>query len=292
MSKFLFITFSGTGNTGFAAAEIIKALEDIGASATCLEMEKLLQSPEPRLPEDDQYVGILFPVHAFNAPPLVEEFIRRLPASTKHRNYFLIKTAGSPWANGGSTSRVQNLLARKKWHLQYEAVIPMPSNFAVSYPDEIIKLNLHYAKLQAELIAKDLHGGKRRILPKPLQLSLLSELGRIEHIGARMYGHYLKVEDNCIHCGKCLRDCPTRNISFSDGRFSFGWHCTFCMRCSFFCPVQAFNNRHLGRAVMLKRPFDLKKIAADDSIAMADIQDDNQSQIKNLREFYQREGVI
>ncbi|MDE6399069.1 MAG: hypothetical protein K2L51_07090, partial [Clostridiales bacterium] len=44
---------------------------------------------------------------------------------------------------------------------------------------------------------------------------------------------------NCLHCNKCVRDCPTNNIKVEDGKFTFGKKCLMCTRCSFLCPADA-----------------------------------------------------
>lgn len=40
---------------------------------------------------------------------------------------------------------------------------------------------------------------------------------------------------------KCVRDCPTHNIYYEDGKIKFRHSCQMCMRCSFFCPVDAIS---------------------------------------------------
>ena len=292
MDSIQIIGFSGTGNTRYVTDALIRSLASQGVEAEYHEMEKFMLLSKGERTQDAFLTGIAFPVHAFNAPPLVEKFIRQLPASQLPRKYFLIKTAGSPWAYGGSTSHLQKILARKNWHLQYEALVPMPSNFLMGYTEGFIKMNLLYLQRQVEKITYELIGGKRRKLPNDILLHSLSYLGRVEHMGAKIYGRYLKVESNCIQCGQCFRDCPTRNIKYEDGKFRFGWKCTLCMRCSFRCPVQAFSHKHLGKAVMLKPPYDLKRILADEAIHATDIRDNSLSYMKDLRNFYHREGLL
>ncbi len=286
------LTFSGSGNTQFVVDAVIRSLSAQGVEAISYPMEKFHASPDKAKIVDDFMVGIAFPVHAFNAPPLVEKFVRDLPVSPTPKKYFILKTAGSPWALGGTTTRLQRILARKNWHLQYEALVPMPSNFAVRYPDSFIKLNLQLALRQADRIASDLIAGKKRILPSLFPAGMMSSLLRIEHLGAKFYGHYLKVESNCTLCGRCFRECPTRNITYKDGKFSFGWKCTLCMRCSFDCPVQAYSHKHLGKVLNVKPPYALQRILEDQSIAAADIRDDRIPYMKDYRNFCQREGLL
>ena len=62
---------------------------------------------------------------------------------------------------------------------------------------------------------------------------------RVEHWGGRLIGRGYKVTDKCIKCQKCVRECPTHNITFENGKLKFGKNCLICTRCSFHCPANA-----------------------------------------------------
>ena len=63
---------------------------------------------------------------------------------------------------------------------------------------------------------------------------------RIQWWGGRFNGRFYKViNDKCIKCFKCINDCPSKNISFKDGKFKFGGQCLMCQRCIMYCPKQA-----------------------------------------------------
>ena len=114
-----------------------------------------------------ELIGIAFPVHGFNPPWIVEETFRKLELP-QHKRYFILKTAGDPFINGGMTTFLQNLLRKKLWKLQYEALVPMPANLFIRYTDSFIKLNAQMAVKQAESIATDLMEGRSRVLPNQL----------------------------------------------------------------------------------------------------------------------------
>ncbi len=286
------LVFSGTGNTLFAAEEIAVRLRALGCEADIAALEGFRRQNARRAWPEADLVGIGYPVHAFNAPPLVERIISQMPVSATHRDCFLLRTAGSPWGNGGPTERVRALLHAKKLHVRYEALVPLPSTFAVRYPDVFIKLNLLHALRQCEAIARDLASGKRRLRHSSLPLQLLAALFRAEHTGARFYGRLLRADSSCTACGLCASDCPTGNISMHQGKPHFGWNCTFCMRCSHRCPVQAISHRLTGRKLMIRDRFDLRRILADDSIEPMDINASAPPYLKDFRDFYRREGLL
>jgi ferredoxin len=287
----LIITFSGTGNTQFVVDALVNILIEHEIAATTVPLEKLLHHPKYQELMAADLIGIAFPVHAFNPPPLVEKIIQQLPQTTA-RNCFILKTSGSPFAMGGTTSRLKGILKKRRWNLKYEVLVPMPSNFVARYPDSFMKLNAEMALKQVEQIAQELLNEDWKTIPASRLATIICILLRMERIGAVFYGHYLKVEKSCIKCGRCVRDCPTKNIKCQEGKFSFGWKCTLCMRCSFFCPVQAFNHKHVGRFTMSKPPFNLQQLLDNPTIKPADMMDDKISNMKDFRQFWFRAGIL
>ena len=291
MKSILILSFSGTGNTQFVVDALVKSLIEKGLSATSYPMEILpFEKNIDGLLSADM-IGIAFPVHAFNPPPLVEKIIKQLP-KTILKKCFILKTSGSPFAMGGTTSRLKSILTKRNWILKHEVLVPMPSNFIVSYTPEFIKLNLEMAIKQADKIAKDLIEENWSIIPAGKLAILLCAIMRIERIGAKFYGHYLKVGSNCIKCGKCVKNCSTRNIKFSEGKFTFGWKCTLCMRCSFGCPVQAYSHKHFGKLTMVSKPYNLLSILNNPGLKTADIMDDKIPNIKDFRRYWFIAGVL
>jgi hypothetical protein len=64
------------------------------------------------------------------------------------------------------------------------------------------------------------------------------------------------------------------------------------MRCSFDCPVQAFNHKFGLKKIMINPPYNLKQIQSNPSIKPADITDDSIPNMKDFRQFWFRFGVI
>jgi len=57
-------------------------------------------------------------------------------------------------------------------------------------------------------------------------------------------------EAQCIHCKKCVQECPTEAAKFDDqGKFTVFWHhCRMCQHCMLICPTRALRltNRNFG----------------------------------------------
>ena len=292
MQSVSILTFSGTGNTQFVVDALLQSLTGKGMAATSIVWERLSGDPSRNAILAADVIGIAFPVHAFNPPPLVEKLARQLPVSPRWQDCFILKTSASPFAYGGTTTGLKRILRAKQLRLRQEFLVPMPANFAQRYADDFIKLNLKMALHQVERIAGDLIEGKKRILPALPQYQILSSMMLVERLGARLFGHHLKAGPSCTQCGLCARDCPTRNIRLAGGSIRFGWNCTFCMRCSFRCPVQAISHQFTGRALMIKPPYDLKGILADPEIKPIDIDSGKYSYLKEFRNFYRETGII
>ena len=63
---------------------------------------------------------------------------------------------------------------------------------------------------------------------------------RIQWWGGRFNGRFYTVEkDKCVKCFKCVNDCPSKNITFKDGKFKFSGKCLMCQRCIMYCPKHA-----------------------------------------------------
>lgn len=44
----------------------------------------------------------------------------------------------------------------------------------------------------------------------------------------------------CIHCDKCIKNCPNDAMSFKDGKLDIFYHnCKFCQHCALICPTHA-----------------------------------------------------
>jgi ferredoxin len=289
--KAFIITFSGTGNTMFAVEAVAESIRNKGWEAEICPLEHINTDPNLTAFKEAEIVGIAFPVHAFNPPWLVEKAVRALPKMGS-RKCFIIRTSGSPFINGGSIERLKKLLKDRNLVPLYETLIPMPSNFFVRYKDSFIKLNAVMARKQADLIAGELVNGENKRIVNGFPVGLISWLLLIERMGARIGGRVWEVEISCILCGKCFQNCPTHNIKLNNEKFSFGWNCTLCLRCSFGCPVQAFNNKHFGKLMFVKPPYDLKAIEANPDIPVADVNDDSIYGVKDFRKYWKKLGLV
>ncbi|HRY83509.1 MAG TPA: EFR1 family ferrodoxin [Candidatus Cloacimonadota bacterium] len=246
--------FSGTGNTLLIAREFQKAFRAQGSDCELIPLEQITQKTHDISFNDFDMVGLGFPVHAFDAPRIVDDFIKLLPA--KRVNYFLFKTAGSDFQLGGSTRRLRLALAERGWILKHESFLEMPPNVASNPSQERVDTVVAKARARVPEAVEQILTGKRIVLRDSYIQRALSIINHFENLGCFMGSSNWYTDKNCILCGKCVRACPTRNIRLSSEKISFGHSCIFCLRCWWNCPQRAIRHRHTQWA-LLKKPYKL-----------------------------------
>ncbi len=236
--------FSGTGNTLKCAERMQERLIQLGKECTLERIE----SGEEQLSSFPDVLIIGYPIHGFNMPYNVMNFVKGLPCADKKGDarvpviYFL-KSSGEPLhINDNSSHAAEKILKKKGYSVLGEFHYIMPYNMIFRHTDELAAKMYGAAKQRilkdAECIARlEAHPIKKRMASK-----LMSGICKVERIGMRFNGRFFKVdEEKCIHCNVCVNNCPVENISLLESKFSFGKKCIGCMRCSFSCPTDAFS---------------------------------------------------
>jgi NAD-dependent dihydropyrimidine dehydrogenase PreA subunit/flavodoxin len=236
--KILLFFFSGSGNTLHVAEEYRK--DFLPDEVTLFPIRK----PEKLIPDLSSFdlLGFAYPIHAFNTPKPVIEFLKRLPSSPG-KKYFLFKTSGECLRfNQCSSRRLIHLLKKKGYECVQEWHYPMPYNIIFRHSDAMAKTLWVYAKAMVQYNVTQLK--EKKSLPphfRPLQ-GLYVPFFRIEQWYATKKGHQFWVNPNkCIHCNSCVYRCPMGNITRMGDRYVFGKNCCLCLACSFHCPKDAIN---------------------------------------------------
>ena len=224
--------FSGTGNTRKCAKELETALTKLGVSVVFHEIADGSETPGER------DLVICYPVYGFNMPAILKPFCRNLP---DERRVWFLKTSGEPLhLNDNSSAEMIRILQRKNCRIMGEYHYIMPYNMVFRHTDEQASLMWKTAKARIPEAAQTIAKGEETMIRPPLSAKAISALCRIEHWFYPKNGRLFRVDQTkCVHCMKCVNGCPTKNISFENGRFRFGKNCIGCVRCSFRCPTGA-----------------------------------------------------
>ena len=289
MKKCTICYFSGTGNTRFVSKRIRKHLSEAGYECELIPMEDITLKRRKITMSDLDLLGIGFPIHAMDAPQIVYDFIELLESG--RFEYFLFKTAGDPMFEGGSLLPLTRKLSTLGGKCVQQSLFVMPPNMGYNRSKEAIK---HLAVIADKLAARVARRLAERVIYREKDSSLLplfSLFARLEKHGARQMSPSWTVSEECIHCGKCVRDCPTRNISQKGRDFSFSDKCILCLRCLMNCPVKAIRP---VKAVSLFQiePYNLDQIFADDSIP-ADYYSISRAPLDaHLRKYFQKQNLL
>jgi ferredoxin/flavodoxin len=235
--------FSGTGNTWAIAREYADGFARLGHEVDVLRMEALLRGgPMGALAHYD-FLGLGYPVHAWGAPFLVEDFLRALPAS-QHQNVFLFLTLGGSF--GGAFEEARRILGNKGYIIVHEAVYYTGCDYYVSPKARSLTAaemeeQLAWCSIDAHEAAEEiLEGIDRHFFASALERVVLTDIGhRLYLRGARELYRLFRADARCDQCGLCVRTCPTGNIRLGEHGVIFGRRGTLCLRCLGICPKGA-----------------------------------------------------
>lgn len=249
--KAIIYTFSGTGNTMRISRLFAQEFERNGVETLLYNIGKDGEIPNPN---NYDFVGFAYPIHAFNAPPNMLRFVRGLPNADelgnarkgnecKGKEYFILKSSGEPLKlNNISSGKLNKILRRKGYRLRSEYHYAMPYNMIFRHTDDMAAKMWDTAQALAPIEAREILDGKEHKLWRFPFGGAIAFLFRIEHPAMRVNGKMFRVDkDKCVMCGMCEKNCPQNNIHIKDGKFRFGNECVMCARCSFSCPTDAFN---------------------------------------------------
>ena len=248
--------FSGTGNTRWAAEQLAKATGE----RLLFIPEELYTSCEYQL-EDDERIGICFPVHGWQPPHIVRQFLSTLtlrPASadkptTTHYTYALCTCGDSI---GLAMQMLRDELAAKGLILASCQSLIMPESYVClpfMYTDtpEREREKINQARID---LSNYLNVVKLR-QEGYCQLKLGIAPWAMSHVIGAYFNRFMISDkkftvdsDVCIHCGRCAKECPVGDIVFNGvPTWKNDSSCTSCLSCYHHCPVHAINYGRITR---------------------------------------------
>ena len=235
--------FSGTRNSRYAALRI--------GSQTGEEV-RFIPSQDPYSQAADQTgdrsVGFVFPVYAWGVPPIVLDFIGRLPeafvqaVNERELPVWCVATCGDE--TGMAVEMFRKALSKRGLRLSGAWSLIMPNVYVLlpgfgTDPKDVEARKLSEATVRMEDIAAGIREGRWEedvhLGPWPrLKTAVVYPLFRRWGVDTRKW-HYTEA---CVGCGKCSQACPVGNIAMVDGRPRWGTDCTSCCACYHVCPTR------------------------------------------------------
>ncbi len=248
--------FSGTGNTRLVADLLAASLRSRGAPVQVLAIEDLLMSRGRWDTSPYVRIGIGWPVHAWDAPRIVYDLVRRLPDG-RGKPAFTFRSAGDPFLNGGPPQPLRHELLQRGYAVRREDLFIMPANVLLPYPPAVMRQLYLKAQRRAEAVAdallQDVPGLDQG---PPWHRTLARPIAAAQKLGAHLAGRLWRTTDACKLCGRCVSRCPTGNIQRDLARVTFGWHCLLCLRCVYGCPRQAIRPALFSHWLVLRHGYD------------------------------------
>ncbi len=254
--RILLAYFSGTGCTEEVCECFAEQLSKLNINTA--KMNIAANNPHD-IGETDLLI-ILSPVYGFRMASITEKWLTQLPI-IKNIPAVIISVSGGGEVSPNTACRVKckRILKRKGYDIIYEKMIVMPSNFALQAE---AGLNLDLIKvlpLKVNKIIQDILSDKKRVSHPKLQDRFFATVGIGEHLGARFFGAFIRVSQECSKCSICAGNCPQKNIKMVNGIPKFGFRCIWCLKCIYNCPCKALSPKILKFSV-LKKGFNVNKI--------------------------------
>jgi len=233
--------FTGTGNSQYIAEVINETLND----QIIFINEELKENKNEVYHSKEPYVFVV-PTYAYRIPRVIETFILNHQFKGNQDIYFIL-TCG---ANIGNASQYGEKLAESQ-NMNYKgmASIVMPENYIAMFTtpsNEEARTIIQAGKQEALKIARVIKA--QQSLPSKKKTLLGGVLSTV--VNPCFYRLFVsdkgfQVNDDCIHCLKCVNICPLQNIHEQNGKIEFLHHCTHCMACISSCPKEAiiYKNR-------------------------------------------------
>ena len=241
MKKLNVFYFSGTGNTKFVALYLGRKLGTAFDVKTADITERRDFSAEIR---EADIVLIAFPIYGSSPPIPVRNFIVKYGTLFKGKRIALAET--QYFFSGDGSASLGRALEKKGAIVDFAEHFNMPNNladgkiFKIRNGDDIDRIMEKATRRMDEFAAKIVAGTRFR---------------RGFNIVSHAVGYYcqrkwwrrseklkrsaLKVNDSCVGCGVCAKNCPVGNITITGGCAHGIGKCVFCYRCVNLCPKGA-----------------------------------------------------
>lgn len=281
--------FSGTGNSKYIAELAQNSFKDKHFQVDLHAIDTIVKSQSTPITSEYTYCIIVHPIHAFDTPPIVYDFIKRLPQGGGIKT-ILLKTAagGEEYINRAASNITIKTLQKKGYLVQYDRTFPMGSNWLYSLGKLINRGFITFAKEKVEHSVNEILAGKKR---RPQTNPVYELLVRTMYLSYRwlmlpFVSKDLTVKKSeCSMCGKCVHECPTQNIVDKDGKISFKWSCISCMKCLYSCPKDAISFR-LMKPFKLKDRYMADKLKPEIPITQEELQ--KSKSYKNFKTYFEK----
>jgi ferredoxin/menaquinone-dependent protoporphyrinogen IX oxidase len=244
--RVLICYFSGTGNTRLTAKTYAEWLRQAGNQVDLVTMEACRGTEAANRIKACDLLILGGPIYAGNMPDYMIQWVRKTVPATQGTRAIVFSTSAG-LANAHGVRSIGKKLEKKGYRVTDTQTFVMPRNFymdkyAPTPKDEQVRQMNRMVSQVGDSLAAHGEGEVCSFTGSVLGIDLLADVFQVM---AKSMGRKYAIDDTCIGCGKCERNCPRSNIHVADKRF--GSHCMMCTRCIHGCPVNAISYK--GRKI-------------------------------------------
>ena len=222
--------FSATGNSKHVANRLAESLNE--------SVNPVLDVLGKEIPVDDRMI-LIYPNYCGGVPSVIRQFLQKnVFQISKDAKLILVITYGN---NTGASSSIATKYFKKNTGRIFDAMysVKMPDNwtpvFDLTNAEEVAEIN--------RKADEEIDGIIRRIKMGIDGDHVNNKLGKfMEAVYPGFYRalsqtSHLHVEDTCIGCGLCAKNCPVSAIKIKNGKPT--WmkkNCVMCLGCLHRCP--------------------------------------------------------
>lgn len=228
--------FSSTGNSKYVANRISKAIND----NNLYDIEKCLKEGNVNFTiKEGENFGFITPTYCWGLPSIVEEFLSKINIKLASQNCycFFVTTYGTITGQAGA---IANDYMKKK-NIQFNALysVKMPDTwtpiFDLSNKEKVDNIN-EIAEKQIDAVIENIKNKEKGNFLKNRLSTIIRKPSKIYYEKIRETKHF-HVNNNCIGCGLCARNCPVEAIKIENNKPT--WikeKCVMCLKCLHHCP--------------------------------------------------------
>jgi ferredoxin len=236
--------YTGTGGSELVAILLADKLRNENID---VEVNKIFRDNirEVEKLETDYYI-LIFPVHSFNAPKLIYEWVEHLAGNHCKTAVISVSGGGNVISNSACRCKTVKLLKTRNFNVVLEEMVRMPNNWMKAPEKKKCTRILSNLPNKIDEISQTVIAEKRKKKIIYWIDYLISALGEAEKKGTHHFGTGIKVLEACTGCGLCSKNCCSSNIrmesqSLSDAhdKPQFSNRCDMCLGCIYNCPQKA-----------------------------------------------------
>ena len=241
--------FSGTGNTRWAAEQIAQATgEQLTAMTDAMATGEVVLTPR-----HDERIGFCFPVHGWQPPHLVRQFVSLLTIAPQTPQPFCFAVCTCGDSIGRAMNMFAKVLGKRGLTLHSSLSLIMPESYVClpfMYTDTPQREQQKIQRARQTLdefmpVVKECRTGIHQLNKGIMPWTMSHVIGA--YFNSRMItDRKFRVDaTRCIHCGRCQQVCPTGNVTIAGDDRLPQWHhdgsCTCCLACYHHCPRHAID---------------------------------------------------